>query len=182
MLLTVGQRKFSARIRFYSRFNYVNSRDPDVALSSTNTVVRTEAKRSSLILPPPSFFHDSTLPSPLFWHQKVHVDAVDRRRNRPPEPAKPLFLALLSPGWVSLPSALCSGTKPRGGTRDGTARGRGGNRHRDKEKAGLLVPVAVLSASLTWLGTTVASESFFLAVDSRFTDLFWKCILPSAVL
>lgn len=84
MLLTVGQRKFSARIRFYSWFNYVNSRDPDVALSSTNTLVRTEAKRSSLILPPPSFFHDSTLPSPLFWHQKVHVDAVDRRREQAP--------------------------------------------------------------------------------------------------
>lgn len=43
MLFTVDQRKLSAKIRFYSWFNDVNSRDPDLALEgfdSTNTWVQ----------------------------------------------------------------------------------------------------------------------------------------------
>lgn len=56
------------------------------------------------------------------------------------------------------------------------------NTHRGKENAGLPISVAVLSASLTWLGMTVASESFLLAAASKFTDLFWKYILHSDVL
>lgn len=41
----------------------------------------------------------------------------------------PLFLAQLSPGWVSLHSALGGCMKPGGGTKGG-----GGNMHRGKEK------------------------------------------------
>lgn len=86
MLLTVGQRKFSARIRFYSWFNYINSRDPDLALrgfSSTNTLVWRWGQKKQSHFPITSiFFSDSTLPSSLLWHQKVHVDAVDQSGER----------------------------------------------------------------------------------------------------
>lgn len=56
------------------------------------------------------------------------------------------------------------------------------NMHRGKENAGLPIPAAVLSAGLTRLGMTAASESFLLVVASKFTDLFWKYILHRDIL
>lgn len=90
MLFTVGQRKCSARTRFYSWFNNVNTRDPDLALGgfgSTNTWVQHWGQKKQSHYPTATIFYyyyyyfvclcDWTLPSPSSWHQKVWVHAVD---------------------------------------------------------------------------------------------------------
>lgn len=103
LLLTLDQRKVSARIRFYSQFNHSG------ALIWQTLWSNTEAKRSN-----PMFFWFNIALSLVLAFRRCMLLLWTRVGTRPTlELSKPLFLTQLSPGWVSLPSALCSCMKPQ---------------------------------------------------------------------